>query len=92
MYKKSLRLTLDEKLIAKAEIKETKDKKILTITNHRGKEIKEFPKNVQGLPVIYSGVIENKKGKHILRLHGKDIYGNNFEDEAYLRFKDKKWN
>ncbi|MBU2589920.1 MAG: hypothetical protein KKB39_04110 [Nanoarchaeota archaeon] len=87
---KSLKLTLNDKLIAKADIKETEDKKILTITNHKGKQIKEFPKNVQGLPLSYSGIIENQKGKHILRLYGKDVQGNSFQDEAYLKFKEEK--
>lgn len=84
---KDLKITLDDKLIGKADIKETEDKKILTITNHKGKQIKEFPKNVQGLPLSYSGIIENEKGSHVLRLHGKDIQGNSFEDEAYLKFQ-----
>jgi len=88
---KNLKLTLDDKLIGKADIKETKDKKILTITNHKGKQVKEFPKNVQGLPLSYSGVIDTQeKGKHILRLHGKDVQGNSFEDKAYLKFKEAK--
>ncbi len=85
---KNLKLTLDDKLIGKAEVKTDEDNITLKTTNYRGNKEKKFPRNTKELMLNYSGVIDcRKKGKHTVRITGTDINGEPFDDEAYLRIK-----
>ena len=84
------KVTMDDNLIARAEMNKTKKGRVFMTQNNGRTKFKQFPKYFTDLDITYAGnfnVGNLEAGRHTVKLWIKDTNGQEYTDEAFIRLR-----